>query len=207
MVVRLVLAVSCIFVVLTPQQTESSAARAAAAPAERIVEHADVVDRVNWVLPPAKLAQFRSQGVVTEEETRSRLVGTGLVTAVTRIGASVRSDVTLTVHDVPRQITNVAHDHGTAVITSANTQVGSTRSSITVKEYHLPSLLPGTIAMSGSAWFDSVSGLIVQESYHVANTLVKTHGTERLGFVESLDADSDVHKEAPAASRTLSHAR
>jgi len=203
--------------------------------------------------------------MVIEEETRSQLVGTGLVTGVTSSGASVRSDVTLTVHDVPRQVTNVARDRGVAIITTANSQVGSTRysiedapmidlprdpvaigsrwttyqrvsttlgsglctfhhvvaaiegpriridvtgsGSITGKEYHLPSLLPGTIAVSGSAWFDLVSGLIVQESYHVANTLVKTHGTERLGFAESLEADSDVHKEAPSTSRTPSHAR
>src|SRR5215467_5996498 len=275
--VRLVLALACVCVAVMPHPTGSSAARAASAPApaymlalrfapgERINEHAYVVDRVTWILPPAKLEQFRAQGVIIEEQTRTQLAGTGLVTSLTPRGASVKNDLSVTLYDVPRHIYGVARDRSVAVITSANTQAGASQysiedapmielprgpvvvgsrwttrqrvgttigsgmctfhhvvaavdvsriridvsgsGSITGKEYHLPRLLPGTIALSGSAWFDSVSGLIVQESYHVENTLVKTLHGERLGFVESLDADTDAHKEAPAASRTPSHAR
>jgi hypothetical protein len=64
---------------------------------------------------------------------------------------------------------------------------------ITGKEYHLPHLLPGTIALRGSAWFDMRAGIIVQESYRIDNTLVKPAGTTQLGFVEHMDADTDLH--------------
>jgi hypothetical protein len=229
------------------------------APGERIIEHADVVDRVTWILPAARLEAFRSHGVVIEEQSRTHLLGNGVVTAVDAGGASVSSDVATTTYDVPRHQVSAAHHHGVAVITPANTQAGTTlyaiedapmidlprepvalgdrwtthqpvittlgsgtatfehvvgavdgtrvrvdvtgSGTITGKEYNLPRLLPGTIRLTGSAWFDQATGLIVQESYHVENAIVKPDGAERIGFTEALDADSDVHKEEPAAPR------
>ncbi|HZV79869.1 MAG TPA: hypothetical protein VFF60_09705 [Candidatus Binatus sp.] len=64
---------------------------------------------------------------------------------------------------------------------------------ITGKEYNLPHLLPGSIALRGSAWFDTRDGLIIQESYRIDNTLVKPAGATQLGFVEHMDADTDVY--------------
>lgn len=229
------------------------------APGEHIIEHADVVDRVTWILPAARLETFRSHGVVIEEQSRTHLVGNGVVTAVDASGASITSDVATTTYDVPRHQASAAHQRGIAVITPANTQAGTTlyaiedapmidlprtplalgdrwtthqrvvttlgsgdatfehvvgavegarvrvdvsgSGTITGKEYKLPRLLPGTIRLSGSAWFDRAAGLIVQESYHVENVLVKPDGAEQIGFTEALDADSDVHKEEPAAPR------
>ena len=66
---------------------------------------------------------------------------------------------------------------------------------ITGKEYNLPRLLPGTIALHGTAWFDPAAGLVSQESYRIDNTLVKRQGGTDIGFVEHLDADTDLHKE------------
>jgi hypothetical protein len=226
---------------------------------ERIVEHADVVDRVTWILPAARLEAFRSQGFIIEEQTRTHVAGSGLVTAVDSRGASITSDISTTTYDVPRHNASAAHDRGVSVIAPDNSQAGTTlyaiedapmidlprapvalgsrwttqqrvvttlgsgkatfehavgavdgtriridvtgTGTITGKEYNLPHLLPGTISLKGSAWFDRATGLIVQESYHVENTLVKPAGAERIGFTESLDADSDVHKEEPVAPR------
>jgi hypothetical protein len=228
-------------------------------PGERIIEHADVVDHITWILPAARLEAFRSQGFIVEEETRAHLLGSGVVTAVDARGATIKSDVTTTIYDVPRHNAMATHDRGVTVITSANAQIGASQyavedapmvdlprtplaiggrwtthqrvvttlgsgtatfehvvsavdgarvrvdvtgtGTITGKEYNLPHLLPGTIRLTGSAWFDQAAGLIVQESYHVDNTLVKPAGTERIGFTETLDADSDVHKEEAGAPR------
>ena len=233
---------------------------------ERIIAHGDTVDRVNWILPAARLEAFRAQGLIIEEQTRTHVVADGTVTSVRNGAATLRSAVTTTVHDVPRDKTNTSHDTGTLIVTPANTQVGERRyaiedapmiglpsapvvlgsrwtttvqvlttlgsghatfehtvaavdrsrvrvdisgaGTITGKEYNLPRLLPGTIRLTGSAWFDRASGLVTQESYHVENTLVKPAGSERIGFTEVLDADSDLHKEETAASRMdAAHAR
>jgi hypothetical protein len=269
---RVVLALACAGLALAPGFTLSAAgavARSLEAQAhvlalrfargERIVEHADVVDHVTWILPAARLESFRAQGIIIEEQTRTHLLGSGVVTAVNARGASIKSDVTTTIYDVPRDNATVTHDRGVTVITPANTQLGTTlyavedapmidlprvpitlggrwttrqrvvttlgsgtatfehvvgavdgtrvrvdvtgSGTITGKEYNLPRLLPGTISLTGSAWFDQATGLIVQESYHVENTLVKPAGAERIGFTESLDADSDVHKEEPSKPR------
>src|SRR5215467_14068144 len=138
--VRHVLALACVCVALMPHPAGPSAACAASAPAymlalrfapgERINEHAYVVDRVNWILPLAKLEQFRAQGVIIEEQTRTQLVGTGLVTSLTPRGASVKNDLSVTLYDVPRHIYGVARDRSVAVITSANTQAGASQYSV-----------------------------------------------------------------------------
>ncbi|HEY6357072.1 MAG TPA: hypothetical protein VIX35_02445 [Vicinamibacterales bacterium] len=269
---RVVLALACAGLALAPGVSRFAADTPAAAldaptyvlalrftPGERIVEHADIVDRMTWILPAAQLESFRSHGVVIEEQSRTHLLGTGVVTAVDARGAAVASDVAITTYDVPRQQVSATHQHGVTVITPANTQAGtalypvedapmiglpgtpvalgdrwttrqrvvtrlgsgiatfehvvgavngtrvrvdvSGAGTITGKEYNLPRLLPGTIRLTGSAWFDQAAGLIVQESYHVENELVKPDGSEQIGFIEALDADSDVHKEEPAAPR------
>jgi|SRR5271166_1919299 len=226
---------------------------------ERIVEHADIVDRVTWVLPAAKLESFRAQGFIVNEEARTHVLAGGTVISASATSAAIKSEVTTTTYDVPRKHTSVSRDRGVSLITPANAQIGATRyaiedapmidlprspvglgsrwttrqlivttlgsgtavfehvvsavdgarvrvdvtgsGTITGKEYNLPRLLPGTISLSGSSWFDTATGLVVQESYHVDNVLVKPAGTERIGFTESLDADSDVHKEEPGKPR------
>jgi hypothetical protein len=225
---------------------------------ERVIQHSDLVDRIDWKLPATRLEAFRSQGMVIDEEVRTTILATGTVVSATAAAAHVHGDVTTTVHDVPRDKVTVSHDSGLALVTPRNVQVGASlyaledapmidlpgspvvlgtrwttrqrvltslgsgtavfehvvaatdgdlvridvsgRGQITGKEYNLPRLLPGTIMLHGSAWFDRSSGLIVQESYSIDNTLVKSSGGTPIGFVEHLDADSDLHKEGRVVS-------
>jgi hypothetical protein len=269
MALRLVLALACLCVALgaagaaaTPATEQILELRLA--PGERIVQHSELVDRIGWQLPPARLEAFRSQGIVINEEVRTTILATGLVTSVTAGAAHVSGDVTTTVHDVPRNKTLVTHDTGVSITTERNMQTGTSvyaledapmidlpatpvtlgmrwttqqrvvtslgsgvavfqhvvaavdggpvrvdvtgRGAITGKEYNLPHLLPGTIALRGSAWFDPASGLISQESYAIDNTLVKTSAQGPIGFIEHLDADTDVHKEGRTPGRLNSTA-
>lgn len=97
---------------------------------------------------------------------------------------------------------NATFQHVVAAIDGARVRVDVTGAgTITGKEYNLPKLLPGTIHLSGSAWFDLASGLVEQESYSIDNTLVKPAGGESIGFVESLYADTDVHKKGRTLGR------
>ncbi len=64
------------------------------------------------------------------------------------------------------------------------------RGEITGLEYHLPKLLPGSIELIGSAWYDPVSGLITQESYLIHNRLLKPAEGEQIGFDELLTVDT-----------------
>jgi len=61
---------------------------------------------------------------------------------------------------------------------------------ITGAEYHLPKLLPGTIELAGTAWFDPRSGLVVQESYSIRNRLLRPAEGEQIGFDERLTVDA-----------------
>lgn len=58
------------------------------------------------------------------------------------------------------------------------------RGVITGKEYNLPKLLPGSIEIHGTAWYDPQAGLFTHEKYAIHNTLVKPAGPERIGFDE-----------------------
>jgi len=225
---------------------------------ERVIQHADLVDRIDWKMPAVRLEAFRSQGMVVDEEMRTTILAVGTVVSASATAAHVHGDVTTTVHDVPRDKIAVSHDSGLAIVTPRNVQVGAAQyaledapmidlpgspvvlgskwttrqrvltslgsgtaafehvvaatdgdlvridvtgqGQITGKEYNLPRLLPGTIALRGSAWFDRSSGLIVQESYSIDNTLVKVTGGIPIGFIEHLDADSDLHKEGRVVS-------
>lgn len=68
------------------------------------------------------------------------------------------------------------------------------RGVITGAEYHLPKLLPGSIRLTGSAWYDPASGLVTQESYLVHNQLLKPAEGEQIGFDERLTVDSTSRK-------------
>lgn len=68
------------------------------------------------------------------------------------------------------------------------------RGVITGSEYRLPKLLPGSIRLTGSAWFDPASGLITQESYLIHNQLLKPAEGEQIGFDERLTVDSTTQK-------------
>jgi hypothetical protein len=269
MALRLVLALACLYAALGV--TSSAAAPATAqllalrlTPGDRIVQHSELIDGIDWQLPPERLETFRSQGVVINEEVRTTIVATGVVESLSGGAAHVSGEVTTTVHDVPRNKTLVTHDTGVSITTARNVQTGTSlyaledapmidlpatpvslgtrwttkqrvvtslgsgvavfqhvvaaidgdvvrvdvtgRGVITGKEYNLPSLLPGTIALRGSAWFDADSGLISQESYAVDNTLVKTSPQGPVGFIEHLDADTDVHKEGRTPGRLNSTA-
>ena len=261
--VRRVLALACaaglaITGSAAAQQPGSYVLRLSLSAGERLVQHSDLVDRIDWKLPAARLEAFRSQGMVIDEEVRTTILANGTVLSANATAARVRGDVTTTVHDVPRNKIAVSHDSGTALVTPRNVQVGAKlyaledapmidlpaepvvvgsrwmtqqhvltslgsgnavfehvvatadgdrvridvtgRGRITGKEYNLPGLLPGAIALHGSAWFDRASGLIVQESYAIDNTLVKAKGETPIGFVEHLEADSDLHKEGRVVS-------
>jgi hypothetical protein len=68
---------------------------------------------------------------------------------------------------------------------------------ITGAEYHLPKLLPGTIALTGSAWYDPFSKLIVRESYAIHNRLIKPMEGEDSGFDEQLSVDTSTRRVNP----------
>jgi hypothetical protein len=51
-------------------------------------------------------------------------------------------------------------------------------------EYDLPHLLPGTMAISGTAVFDRNTGTFVHEHYDMHNALLKPDGAEHIGFDE-----------------------
>jgi len=71
------------------------------------------------------------------------------------------------------------------------------RGVITGMEYHLPKLLPGSIRLTGSAWYDPASGLVMQESYLIHNQLLKPAEGEQIGFDERLTVDSTTRKLGP----------
>jgi hypothetical protein len=71
------------------------------------------------------------------------------------------------------------------------------RGVITGTEYHLPKLLPGSIHVTGSAWYDPTSGLVTQESYLIHNQLLKPAEGEQIGFDERLTVDSTTRKIVP----------
>jgi len=64
---------------------------------------------------------------------------------------------------------------------------------ITGAEYHLPKLLPGSISLYGTAWYDPVHKLVVQESYAIHNQLLKPMEGEQNGFDEQLSVDTSTH--------------
>ena len=224
---------------------------------ERIVKRTDLVDRVQWVLPPARLAAFAAQGVIINEEIRTSVIASGSVVASTSRAATIAGIIATTVHDVPRQRTTNSREQGAARVTPRNVELGATiypldsaamvelpanavalgsrwtthqhvlttlgsgsatfehtvaaiqdgrirvdvtgTGTITGKEYNLPKLLPGTIRLQGSAWFDLATGLVSQESYRIANTLIKPAGTDQIGFIERMDAESSLTKGGRAA--------
>jgi hypothetical protein len=269
MALRLVLALACLYAALGVMSSAAAPATEQLlalrlTPGDRIVQHSELIDGIDWQLPPERLETFRSQGVVVNEEVRTTIVATGVVESLSGGAARVSGDVTTTVHDVPRNKTLVTHDTGVSITTARNVQTGTSlyaledapmidlpatpvslgtrwttkqrvvtslgsgvavfqhvvaaidgdvvrvdvtgRGVITGKEYNLPRLLPGTIALRGSAWFDADSGLISQESYAVDNTLVKASPQGPVGFIEHLDADTDVHKEGRTPGRLNSTA-
>lgn len=231
---------------------------------DRLVEHSDLIDRIDWWLPHERLEAFRAQGIVINEEVRTSIVANGVVIRADGTGAAIRSRVVTTVRDIPRNHVGTSHDAGIATVTLRNSTVRSSvyaienapmvdlpptpvhlgsrwtthervltslgsgtatfahvvgdvegslvrvdvvgRGTITGKEYNLPSLLPGTIALHGSSFFDTASGLVVQESYRVENSLIKPARSERIGFTEVLDIATDLHKESRSVGRINSSA-
>jgi len=68
---------------------------------------------------------------------------------------------------------------------------------ITGQEYHLPKLLPGTIELDGTAWYDLATHLVTAESYAIRNRLIKPMEGEESGFDERLTVDTSTHVERP----------
>jgi hypothetical protein len=66
-------------------------------------------------------------------------------------------------------------------------------------EYNLPRLLPGSIGIRGTAWFDIETGFIRQESYLLNNRLIRTVKRKTIGFIETETVDSSDHTTAPPA--------
>jgi len=52
-------------------------------------------------------------------------------------------------------------------------------------EYNLPRLLPGAIAISGTARYDASAGTVTSESYTVHNRLIRTVKDKTIGFLET----------------------
>lgn len=81
---------------------------------------------------------------------------------------------------------------GTLVIHHTVTASGGGRVTVRVSgagkivgaEYDLPHLLPGSMTLTGTATFDRIAGVFVDEHYAVHNTLLKPDGSEHIGFDE-----------------------
>ena len=73
---------------------------------------------------------------------------------------------------------------------------------ITGAQYHLPKLLPGSIQMHGTAWYDVRTGIVTQESYYIHNRLLKPAEGEQIGFDQRLtvDATSRLRRAAPSGA-------
>jgi hypothetical protein len=57
------------------------------------------------------------------------------------------------------------------------------------REYNLPRLLPGSIGLTGSFWYDASNGMVTQESYLVRARLLKTVRGKTIGFDETESVD------------------
>ena len=219
---------------------------------DHIVEHGDTVDRIQWILPRARLEAARRGGAVIDEEFRTTSRADEKVLAVFGDHALIHGVVDLVTLDVPRGKTARSASAQTVDLSTFNAVFGDPRydiadapmiglptspirlgtrwttrvrvvtalgsgsvgfthrivdigtdlvrievtgtGTITGKEYNLPKLLPGSIAVRGSAWYSLTQGIIVRESYRIDNALVKPAGAEQIGFKEVLFVDSDAHK-------------
>ncbi len=84
----------------------------------------------------------------------------------------------------------VSFDHEVVGFTNGLVEIDVVgRGTITGVEYHLPKLLPGSIELHGTAWYDPYFGFVSQESYAIHNRLLKPAEGEEIGFDERLTAD------------------
>jgi hypothetical protein len=65
---------------------------------------------------------------------------------------------------------------------------------ISGSEYNLPHLLPGSMKIHGTAWFDRSTGLVTQESYLVHNRLLRTVKRKSIGFIETETVDESARR-------------
>jgi hypothetical protein len=85
---------------------------------------------------------------------------------------------------------SVAFDHKVVGFTNGLAEIDVVgRGTITGVEYHLPALLPGSIELHGTAWYDPQFGFVSQESYAIHNRLLKPAEGEEIGFDERQSAD------------------
>jgi hypothetical protein len=90
---------------------------------------------------------------------------------------------------------SVTFDHVISAFTNGRVEIMvKGRGKITGTEYHLPKLLPGSIEITGTAWYDPISGLVTQESYLIHNQLLKPAEGEFIGFDEHLTVDATTRK-------------
>ncbi len=88
----------------------------------------------------------------------------------------------------------VVFDHRVAALDNGLLKIEvSGKGQITGTEYHLPKLLPGSIELSGAAWYNLQSGVISQESYAIHNQLLKPLEGEQIGFDEHATVDETVY--------------
>lgn len=89
-------------------------------PGSHVVEHSTYDDRVQWVLPPDKLAAFARSGVVINEDTLTRVVAIATVASRLREMTTLNGKIDTTTTDVPRRRTQ--HDNVTfaATVTPRN---------------------------------------------------------------------------------------
>jgi len=65
-------------------------------------------------------------------------------------------------------------------------------------EYNLPRLLPGSIAIRGTAWFDLARGFLREESFVIDDRLLRTVKGKTIGFKETETVDESESAVRPA---------
>lgn len=129
---------------------------------------------------PARLLDLEEAGMA-ELPTHRLCVGQSWQTHLP-VMTTLGSGVATFVHTVTAQKGNLVEIDvkGSGVISGA--------------EYNLPRLLPGSLRIHGTAWFDRSTGLVTQESYLVHNRLVRTIRQKSIGFIETETVDSTTHR-------------
>jgi len=130
-------------------------------PGSHVVEHSTYDDRVQWVLPPDKLASFARAGVVITEDKLTRVVAVATVTSTMRDMMTLTGDIDTTVTDVPRHRTQ----HVRAVL----------KSTITPRNDPLPAR---GLDVEESAMIDlPLAPLCVGQSWHTTIPVLTTLGS------------------------------
>jgi hypothetical protein len=86
-------------------------------PGSHVVAHSTYDDRVQWVLPPDKLASFARSGVVINEDKLTSIVAVATVASPLREMTTLIGNVDTTITDVPRHRTQHLNSAISATVT------------------------------------------------------------------------------------------